>query len=98
MLAAGTADYSDMVIFWQWGVRNVFAVLGLLATVAGAAAVVDWGLAFTALTFCYVLVRLANTFKRRAEIRERAADRRKQARVALATRLLAEEQEVRRAA
>ncbi|MBI5949840.1 MAG: hypothetical protein HY875_17015 [Chloroflexi bacterium] len=79
-----------MAIFWEWGIRNLFAVAGALAAVAGLTAVLPWGLAFTALTVCCLFVRVGNTFMVQAQRRELEAFRREQARLALTKRLLKE--------
>lgn len=80
-----------MAIFWEWGIRNPFAVVGTLAAAAGFTAVLPWGLAFTALTVCCLFVRVGNTFMAQAELREFEAIRREQARAALGTRIFLDE-------
>ncbi len=80
-----------MAIFWEWGIRNPFALGGTLAAAAGFTAVLPWGLAFTALTICCLFVRVGNTFMVQAQLREFEAMRREQARAALSTRIFLDE-------
>lgn len=60
-----------MAIFWEWAVRNPFALLGFLALCAGASQLIGWGIALCALTLCYMVSRVGNGLMARAQRQER---------------------------
>ena len=80
-----------MAIFWEWGIRNPFALGGTVVAVAGFTGVLPWGLALAALAICCLFVRVGNTFLAQARLREWEAVRRARARAALGSRIFVDE-------